>query len=457
MRALFIFTLFLSSLSFGQSLSQDLAQRVQSTLKSSAGYSSSISFYVGDLDGNLVYEYNGNTGLSSASTQKVMTAGAVLETLGEDFKWTTQVTYGGEFSSGDLQGWLKVYSDGDPTLGSWRYNGHKPEDFKRQLIQTIKEKGITKVSGTLWIDDSVYDMQTHPGGFPWNDIGNYYGAGVFGVNWRENQFDMFTEGKRITGFNVPMDHIHWINELSEGGSSDQSLIFTAPFSNVALINGTLPRKKMTVSGSMPNPPEQLALEIKNWLKEAGIEFTGSIQTTSLAKIKGEKLPMEKEKEVLLKYHSPELKEVVYWFLRKSVNFYGESFIKTMAKEKTGKGSFDEGIKYLKEFWKERGIRSQMINFADGSGLSPQNYVSARAQVQALIWARKQPWFQTFYDGFPTQGNGMKMKSGTMKNTKSFAGYHQSKSGKTYVFSILLNNYQSSNLSQALYDILAPLK
>ena len=29
----------------------------------------------------------------------------------------------------------------------------------------------------------------------------------------------------------------------------------------------------------------------------------------------------------------------------------------------------------------------MINFVDGSGLSPQNYASTRAEVLALIWAK----------------------------------------------------------------------
>jgi len=90
-------------------------------------------------------------------------------------------------------------------------------------------------------------------------------------------------------------------------------------------------------------------------------------------------------------------------------------------------------------------------------LSPQNYVSARAEVQALLWSKKQPWFNEFFDGFPTQGNGMKMKSGTMKNTKSFAGYHTSGDGKKYVFAIIINNYQSSNLRDALYKVLNVLK
>ncbi len=47
---------------------------------------------------------------------------------------------------------------------------------------------------------------------------------------------------------------------------------------------------------------------------------------------------------------------------------------------------------------------------------------------------------------------MKMKSGTMKDTKSFAGYY-----KGYTFSIIINNYQGSNISDALYKILNTLK
>jgi len=58
----------------------------------------------------------------------------------------------------------------------------------------------------------------------------------------------------------------------------------------------------------------------------------------------------------------------------------------------------------------------------------------------------------FFSGFPTQGNGMKMKSGTMRNTKSFAGYHNG-----YVFSIIINNYQGGNSSEALYKVLNNLK
>ncbi|HAI81537.1 MAG TPA: D-alanyl-D-alanine carboxypeptidase/D-alanyl-D-alanine-endopeptidase [Chryseobacterium sp.] len=450
--------LLLSSQTFlAQNIAQKLDVATKNLLNSAPAYAANLSVYVADENGNFIYEHNGNRGLSSASTQKIFTAATALETLGKNYQYTTTASYSGDISGGNLSGNLYVHSNGDPTLGSWRYENYKPENFRQKFLEALKQKGISKISGDLIIDDSYFDFQTVPGGWPWNDLGNYYGAGVWSVNWRENQFDMSMNGKEMKGLNVDLPNVNWVNDLKTGGTSDQSLIFTAPYSDVALINGTLPAKAITVSGATPNPPLTLGTEIKKWLQDSGISFSGKVTSTSMQRINGEKILTAPKNTVIFEHKSPTLDKIVYWFMRKSVNLYGETFIKTLGKEKKNQGSFDAGISYLKEFWKEKGINPAMINFADGSGLSPQNYVSARAEVQALLWSRKQPWFNEFFEGFPTQANGMKMKSGTMKDTKSFAGYHTSKDGKKYVFAIIINNYQSSNLSDALYKVLNVLK
>lgn len=446
-----------STLFFAQNIAQKLEVATKSLLSSAPAYSANLSLYVADESGNFIYEYNGNQGLSTASTQKIFTAAAVLETLGKDYQYTTTASYTGNLSSGNLNGNLYIHSNGDPTLGSWRYENYRPENFKAKLIEAIKAKGITKISGDLIIDDTYFNFQKVPGGWPWNDMGNYYGAGVWGVNWRENQFDISMNGKEMKGLNIDLPNVKWINDVKTGGSSDQSLVYTAPYSEVAQITGTLPAKAITVSGANPNPPLSLGSEIQKWLKESGIEWNGTITSVSVEKIKGKTISNAPLDNIILEYKSPTLDKMVYWFMRKSINFYGETFIKTLGKAKKIEGSFDAGISYLKEFWKGKGINPAMINFADGSGLSPQNYVSARAEVQSLLWSKKQSWFNEFYDGFPTQGNGMKMKSGTMKDTKSFAGYHTSKDGKKYVFAIIINNYQASNISDALYNVLNVLR
>ncbi|AYZ35459.1 D-alanyl-D-alanine carboxypeptidase/D-alanyl-D-alanine-endopeptidase [Chryseobacterium indologenes] len=440
-----------------QNIAQKLDRATKDLMDSSSAIASALSFYVSDENGNFIYEYQGNKGLSTASTQKIFTAGAALETLGKNYTFKTTSSYSGSLSGGTLNGNLFVSSNGDPTLGSWRYEAYKPENFKKKLIEAIKKAGITKISGDLVIDDSYFDHQTIPGGWPWDDSGNYYGAGVWGINWRENQFDININGTDFKSFSYPLEGVKWLNDLKAGGSSDQSLIFTAPHSGVALINGMLPGgKTVTVSGSVPNPPLQLGVEVKQWLQESGIEISGKTLTCSQLEMDGKPVPEIPKNNIILHYESPTLDKIVYWFLRKSINMYGETLIKTLGKEKKGNSSFKSGVSYLKEFWKAKGINPNMINFADGSGLSPQNYVSAKAEVQALLYAKKQSWFDAYYDGFPMQDNGMKMKSGTMRDTKSFAGYHTAKDGKKYVFSIIINNYQGSG-SAELQKILNILK
>lgn len=441
---------------FAQNITQKLDEATKNLMNSSGAISSNLSFYVSDENGNFIYEYQGNKGLSTASTQKIFTAGAALEALGKNYTYKTVSSYSGNISGGNLNGNLFISSTGDPTLGSWRYEAYKPENFKQKLIDAIKKSGIKKISGDLVIDDSYFDHQTIPGGWPWNDLGNYYGAGVWGINWRENQFDININGNEFKSFSYPLEGVNWLNDLKVGGSSDQSLIFTAPHSDVALINGTLPAKTVTVSGSVPNPPLQLGAEVKQWLKDSGIDFSGKVVTNSQLEIEGKKALQAPKNNIILTYESPTLDKIIYWFLRKSINFYGETLIKTLGKEKKSDPSFKSGVAYLKEFWKSKGINPNMINFADGSGLSPQNYVAAKAEVQALLYARKQPWFESYYEGFPTHDNGMKMKSGTMSDTKSYAGYHTSKDGKKYVFSIIINNYEGSG-STELQKILNVLK
>ncbi|MET3537924.1 D-alanyl-D-alanine carboxypeptidase/D-alanyl-D-alanine-endopeptidase (penicillin-binding protein 4) [Chryseobacterium limigenitum] len=446
-----------TQLIFAQNIAQKLDKATKDLMDSSGAVATNLSFYVSDESGNFIYEYQGNKGLSTASTQKIFTAGAALETLGKNYTYKTTSSYSGTISGGNLNGNLFISSNGDPTLGSWRYEAYKPENFKKKFIEAVKKSGITKISGDLIIDDSYFDHQTIPGGWPWDDLGNYYGAGVWGVNWRENQFDININGTDFKNFSYPLEGVKWLNDLKTGGNSDQSLIFTAPHSDVALINGTLPSgKTVTVSGSVPNPPLQLGAEVKDWLKESGIELSGKVVTNSQLELDGKQALKAPKSNTILTYESPTLDKIVYWFLRKSINMYGETFIKTLGKEKKGDPSFKSGVAYLKEFWKSKGINANMINFADGSGLSPQNYVSAKAEVQALLYAKKQAWFEAYYDGFPTQDNGMKMKSGTMSDTKSFAGYHTSKDGKKYVFSIIINNYQGSG-STELQKILNVLK
>ncbi|HLG41440.1 MAG TPA: D-alanyl-D-alanine carboxypeptidase, partial [Chitinophagaceae bacterium] len=156
--------------------------------------------------------------------------------------------------------------------------------------------------------------------------------------------------------------------------------------------------------------------------------------------------------------SPALDSIIYWFLKKSINLYGEALIKTFAYEKKGFGSTDSGVAMVKDFWKQKGIDQNELNISDGSGLSPQNRVTTHTQVEILKYAKTKDWFPYFYDALP-EYNKMKMKSGSIKDVKGYCGYQKSSDGNEYIFSFLVNNYNgsSSGVVNKMYKVLDVMK
>jgi D-alanyl-D-alanine carboxypeptidase/D-alanyl-D-alanine-endopeptidase (penicillin-binding protein 4) len=184
--------------------------------------------------------------------------------------------------------------------------------------------------------------------------------------------------------------------------------------------------------------------------------TGRYKSYAQSRGNNENWPaMQQELITLL---SPPVDSINYWFLRKSINMYGEVLIKTMAREKNGVGTTEDGVELVRTFWSERGIDKGAVHMIDGSGLSPQNRVTTMAEVKVLEYARTRPWYPAFYNALP-EYNGMKMKSGSIGGARAFAGYHTAKDGKQYVFSIIVNNYDGSpvEIVKKMYGVLDMLK
>ncbi|MEJ7675378.1 MAG: D-alanyl-D-alanine carboxypeptidase [Chitinophagaceae bacterium] len=64
------------------------------------------------------------------------------------------------------------------------------------FINAIKEAGIQQIKGYVLGDDRIWGTQKTPDGWIWQDIGNYYGAGATGLNWRENQYDLILKCRK---------------------------------------------------------------------------------------------------------------------------------------------------------------------------------------------------------------------------------------------------------------------
>ncbi|MGZ8536796.1 MAG: D-alanyl-D-alanine carboxypeptidase/D-alanyl-D-alanine endopeptidase, partial [Flavisolibacter sp.] len=411
------------------------------------------SLYVIDgRTGKVIFSKNSLIGLAPASTQKIITSATAYELLGKDFRYQTYIGYDIGIENQELLGNLYFIGSGDPTLGSWRWQTTKEQVVFQKIVDAFTNNKIRNIRGDIWIDDLQFGINPVPDGWIWQDIGNYYGAGAWGFNWHENQYDLVLKGGYESSF-TGLDSFPLLagykfgNFIKTGkkGSGDNGYIYFTPYSNVGFATGTVPpsEKGFTISGSDPHPPRQFGLQLLDHLKKEKIQSTNRLKIYSDSIFA--RAPIRKAMHILDSISSPNLDSMNFWFLTKSINLYGEAFLKTLAHKKVYTGSTEKGIEILKDFWKEKGIESSELNMMDGSGLSPLNRVTTHAQVMVLAYAKKQSWFNGYFHSFP-QFNGIKMKSGTISGAKGFCGYHKSKAGQEYIFSFLVNNYNGSSSS-----------
>lgn len=101
---------------------------------------------------NLLLTHNGSQPRVPASTLKLLTTYAALDTLGANFKWQTPVLYTGDIANGTLTGDLIIQGSGDPKLVRERIE---------TLWQQVQQAGIRQINGNLIIDDHIFTGITH--------------------------------------------------------------------------------------------------------------------------------------------------------------------------------------------------------------------------------------------------------------------------------------------------------
>lgn len=452
-----IFSLLFFMLSFtaaAQSVTQKLTTAFDLFEKDTQLQNAIASLYVTDSDGNVVFQKNASIGLAPASTQKVITAATAYELLGKDFRYKTDF---GLLLNSDGTNSLYIKGSGDPTLGSWRWMQTRDMSVLGRIARAVT--GI-RLNATVVIDTSDWNYETIPGGWIWEDIGNYYGAGTGVFNWRENQYDIYLRSGATVGDPVvvggtePLLKNYTLTSkvtAAAKGSGDNAYIYFSPSSNAAIIRGTIPvsEDSFIISGALPDPLlqfkallfQRLQVDKSNLNPLLSVLYTDATAT-----------------RIFHTETSPPLDSIIYWLNKKSINLYAEALLKTIGYAKTGVGNTETGMAILKSFWKGQGIPETALNLVDGSGLSPLNRVTTGAQVAVLQYAKKQAWFPGFYNSLP-EYNGMKLKSGTIRGVKGFAGYYTSRNGSWYTLSFIINNYNGSSaeLVKKMYAVLDVLK
>lgn len=425
----------------------------------------SVSFFVADADsGNVLISHNQNTSLIPASTMKLVTSAVALELLGPEYTFKTTLGYTGSVKrrSGRLDGNIIITGGGDPALGSEYFKDHYRE-FINSWAEEIRRAGIRKIRGRIVTDDSYYDFEPVPPRWLWEDLGTYYGAGVYGLSVFDNSCRIRVKSSPdssrvdIIGITPDLHGYNYTNNLAATGKKEKWYVFSAPYSRSGWFSGTIPvsSEEIVIDAAITDPPLLIASLLHEKLESEGIKISEEPVTIRLE-------PEISTRDItwLTETVSPILSLIADVLNKESVNLYAEHLVKELGRRFESRGTTAAGTGVILDFLGSSGIDTSGIFIEDGSGLSSRNGISSEELVKLLIFMRnKGKHFEIFYSSLPDAGkNGtlmqyftdpvfdsnLKAKSGSMTRVRCYAGYFTTVSGRHLAFSILINNFQGSS-------------
>ena len=408
-----------------------------------------------------IFGYNESLSLTPASSMKILTTLIALDELGADYTYKTKIAYDGKIDSdGTLQGNLYLIGSGDPTLGSARIPGTMEyTQLIKYIYQSIANFGITCIDGLIIADESIFDAYPIAPSWQWNDLGNYYAGGAWGINVNENEYSIYFNANYKVGSLSKLLYTDPVvpdlvleNEVvvDSANTGDNAYVFGGPYDFKKRIVGTIPqsKKKFKIKGSIPDPPKFLARKIQQYLDIKGIKSGGYF-------VKMKRRSKYKEKEVFATIESQPMRKIVKFANYFSINGYCEALLKTIGLVKKRKGSGGYGIRSIYEYLSRQKLDATALHLEDGSGLSARNMVSPEILTtfltryvkdngldivkEVIPKAGASGTVRTFLKGRSARGN-VWVKSGSMERILSYTGLCQTKSGKWVSFSLIINGY-----------------
>ncbi|WP_249870490.1 D-alanyl-D-alanine carboxypeptidase/D-alanyl-D-alanine endopeptidase [Oceanobacillus saliphilus] len=424
--------------------------------------------------GELLFSQYGETRLHPASNMKMLTAAAALETLGEDYRFSTEVLTDGSINGNLLQGDLYIKGKGDPTL--------LKEDLD-QFAKELKEQGISKIKGDLVGDDNWYDDVRLSQDLNWSDEPFYTGAQISALNLSPDEdYDAGTVvvevratdapgGKAQVSLTPETDYVNIVNhtEMVPAGEPKNISIQREHGSNNIIIEGQMP-----VGGTLSRSwasvwePTGYVLDIfGKSLAEQGITFIGqSEQKFGLTPV---------DARILTSKESMPLEELLIPFMKLSNNGHGEVLVKEMGKVVHGEGSWDKGLEVMENVVTGLGVNPDTILLRDGSGMSHKNMIPSNDLAQMLFEVQGRDWFPAFKYSMPVAGvperfiggtlrnrmtsgpaqGNVTAKTGSLSGVSALSGYVTSADGEALIFTVMINNYLGSAGSmRAIEDTIA---
>ncbi len=323
-----------------------------------------VAVLVVDEEGREVVAHDADEAVLPASTLKVVTAAAALITFGAGARFTTRLESTAPIDSrGVVDGDLVLIGTGDPVLatpefGRWIYPARPRTPFE-DLADQLVEAGVTRVTGDVLGVVDRFEGPTTATGWPdryfWDFDARYadglaVDAGTRTIVTYPDEEDDVDPGSESSGQGPgPADR-----STDEDGDEEPSEPPTVKIEHTAA------------------PAEHAVAELVRLLEERGVEVAGT------SAVREPERPLVGR---LAAVSSPPVGDLLRFAVQRSDNQMADALFRAVGRQRTGVGSFASGEAALRQVLASLGIDHAGAVFADGSGLSRDDRVTARVLVE----------------------------------------------------------------------------
>jgi serine-type D-Ala-D-Ala carboxypeptidase/endopeptidase (penicillin-binding protein 4) len=392
-----------------------------------------LGVLVTDAAGRPLLAHDADRPLLPASTLKLVTAAAILVTLGPDARLSTSVETTAPLKDGAVDGDLHLAGTGDPLLatreyGRWVYPA-RPRTPMEQLADDLVALGVRHVTGDVL------------------GAAEGYAGPLEAEGWRESYYQDFN-ARRISGLTV---------------DAGLEATYTWPDDEEPEPDDDVEPERVRLELA-EDPAEQAAAELVRLLEARGVRVDGEGRAGRPdAPILG----------TLAQVHGAPMHEVLRFMVQRSDNHAADTLLHVAGRVRTGEGSWERGERALLQVLDHLDVPVDGARFADGSGLSRDDRLTPTTLVEldrAMVAHRHGEVWESLMAvagepgtlrgrlrATPAQGR-LLAKTGHLRDVASLSGFVRGDTGERLHFALIANDATGADRAviRALADELALL-
>jgi D-alanyl-D-alanine carboxypeptidase/D-alanyl-D-alanine-endopeptidase (penicillin-binding protein 4) len=407
--------------------------------------------------------------MQSASLVKLVTSFAALELLGPAYTWRTPVYVDGAVRAGVLQGNVYIQGQGDPKLALERL---------WLLLRRLQGLGIQSIQGDIVLDRSAFAPDaSDPGAFDGEPLRPYNAsADALLINYKSVLMTFTPDLQRGVAL-VQIDPPLWGVQaqdtvpLLNGACNDYRGALKAALTDPTRIRfaGGYPADcgEKVWPVAYADPASYAPRAVQGLWHQMGGQLSGAVRYGQVPAALLAGAPT-------LELRSPPLAEIVRDINKHSNNVMAQQLFLTLGREGTGAVSgagagtvatLDNARAVIERWWQSRISASEALVLENGSGLSRQERITARALGMLLQTAYRSPLMPELMASLPISGvdgtlkrakvakpGSAHLKTGSLNGVSAIAGYVHTASGKRYVL-VALANHPNASAARAAFDAL----